>query len=111
LATTIGDADAVPEAAKLASPAYDTETLLRPAVGHVTVIDPRPFVSSGTAGRATPSIVKTSFPAGVAPLTPASTAAVQVTGVLVSNTVVVVESVTLEAPCVIVNVPVTNAKL
>ena len=56
-------------------------------------------------------MVKTRLPAGVAPLTPGSTAAVQVTGVLVSNTVVVVESVTLEAPCVIVNVPVTNAKL
>ena len=110
LATTDGAVDAVPVAAKLASPAYETATLLRPGVDHRTVREPRPFLSSGTAGWAMPSTEKTRLPVGSAPVTSGSTAAVQVTGVLVSNTVVVVESVTLEAPWRTVSVAGTNVK-
>ncbi len=110
LATTDGAADAVPGAAKLTSPAYEASTLFTPGVVHVTVTEPRPPASSGTAGPATPSIVKSRLPDGIAPVTPGSTAAMKVTGVLVSKTVVLVERVTLETPRTTVSVPGANAK-
>ena len=76
----------------------------------MTVTEPRLSASSGTAGRATPSIVNARLPDGIAPVTFGSTVAVKVTGVLVSKTVVAVERVTLETPRTTVRTPGANAK-
>ncbi len=76
LVTTDGAAEAVPGAATLPSPAYATSTLFTPGVVHVTVTEPRPPASSGTACRTKPSIVKARLPVGSPPVTPGSTAAV-----------------------------------
>ena len=84
---------------------------MTPGVVHETVTEPRPRASSGTAGRATPSIVNTRLPDGIAPVTLGSTAAVKVAGVLVSKTVVPVVRVTLEAPRTTVRTPGAKANV